>query len=130
MNVYVTDTHPLLWYLQASPKLSPAATAAFQEAESGAALIKIPAIVLAELYYTNQKLGRPLDFKRELARLRAERSFHFVPLFSTDIEDFERAAVVPEMHDRMIVVVALHFAASCITRDSEIIASGLVPIVW
>jgi PIN domain nuclease of toxin-antitoxin system len=130
VNVYTTDTHALLWYLQASPKLGPAAIAAFQEAERGEAVIKIPVIVLAELYYANQKLGRPLDFKTELAKLRRIRKFHFVPFFSTDIADFDNATAVPEMHDRIIVNVALRFGGPCITRDSEIIASGLVPIVW
>jgi len=31
MNEYVADTHALLWYLTASPRLSAAAKAAFDE---------------------------------------------------------------------------------------------------
>jgi len=59
MRLYVTDTHALYWYLTASPQLSRAARDAFDEGARGEALIHIPAIVLAELYYLNQKLGHP-----------------------------------------------------------------------
>jgi hypothetical protein len=34
------------------------------------------------------------------------------------------------MHDRIIVGVARRLRATCITRDSKIIASGIVPTIW
>ncbi|CAN5857362.1 hypothetical protein BH20ACI4_BH20ACI4_34800 [soil metagenome] len=42
MNEYVADTHALLWYLQNSPRLGQNASAAFDEADNGNALIYIP----------------------------------------------------------------------------------------
>jgi hypothetical protein len=62
MNHYVVDTHALFWYLIASPKLGWGAKSAFDEGVRGEALIYVPAIVLAELFFLNEKVGRPLDF--------------------------------------------------------------------
>ena len=62
MNAYVADTHALFWYLTDSPRLGRQASSAFEEADRGSAQIYLSAIVLAELFYMNEKLGRPLDF--------------------------------------------------------------------
>jgi predicted nucleic acid-binding protein len=66
MNFYVSDTHALFWYLINSPLLGANARLAFDEADAGQALIYIPAIVIAELYYLNEKKGRPLDFRTNM----------------------------------------------------------------
>ena len=69
MNFYVADTHALFWYLINSSSLGPDARLAFDEADAGQAVIYIPAIVIAELYYLNEKKGRPLDFRVKYERL-------------------------------------------------------------
>jgi hypothetical protein len=74
MNRYVADTHALFWYLTASPRLGSQAKQAFEEGVRGQAVIYIPAIVLAELYFLNEKVGRPLDFPSEYDRLRQSDS--------------------------------------------------------
>ena len=56
---YVADTHALWWYLNSSDRLSPAADAVFRLVETGNALLIIPAIVVAELYFLSVKLGSP-----------------------------------------------------------------------
>jgi predicted nucleic acid-binding protein len=58
----VSDTHALYWYLTAHPTLGENARAAFLAAEQGQVIVYIPSIVIAELYYVNDKLGQPLDF--------------------------------------------------------------------
>ncbi len=68
MNHYVADTHALFWYLTGSPRLGAQAKRAFDEGARGQAVIHIPTIVLAELYYLNEKIGRPLDFAAEYQR--------------------------------------------------------------
>lgn len=67
MNFYVSDTHALFWYLINSPALGVNARLAFDDADAGPALIYIPAIVIAELYYPNEKKDRPLDFRTKYA---------------------------------------------------------------
>ena len=53
MNHYAADTHALFWYLINSPQLGAQASAAFDEADNDQAIIYLPAIVAAELYYLN-----------------------------------------------------------------------------
>ncbi len=130
MNGYVTDTHALFWYLTNSPQLGSNASRAFDEADAGAAMIYVPAIVLAELYYVNEKRGRPLDFAAEYARLSSGGQFVLLPFAPDDVLEFDAAQTVPEMHDRMIVVSARRLGLPCLTRDSEITASSIVATIW
>ncbi|MGH9799322.1 MAG: type II toxin-antitoxin system VapC family toxin [Blastocatellia bacterium] len=130
MNQYVADTHALYWYLMASPNLSPAAKAAFDEGLQGQAVIYLPAIVLAELYYLNKKHGQPIDFSATFSSLQASLQFVFVSAEARDVLDFDADAATPEMHDRMIVSVTRRLAAMCITRDPQIVNSGLVKTIW
>jgi PIN domain nuclease of toxin-antitoxin system len=130
VNRYVTDTHALFWYRTASPRLSATAKAVFDDAAKGQSIILIPAIVLAELFYVNEKLGRPLDFVAEFDVLRAAAQFELLPFEATDVLEFGRAPGIPEMHDRMIAVAALRHDATLITRDAEIIGSGLLKVIW
>lgn len=130
MKQYVTDTHSLYWYLTASPKLGRGAQQAFEQALRGDAEIIIPAIVLAELYYLNEKAGEPLVFNEEIAKLRLAGQFVLAPLDPHNIADFKQDSAVPEMHDRIITGVARRLNAVCLTRDPEIRNSGLVETCW
>ncbi len=130
MKSYVSDTHALFWYLTASPRLGSQAKTAFAEAAAGQATILIPAIVLAELYYVNEKAGRPVSLAQETVKLRQAGQFVFLPFTADDVLDFDADAAVPEMHDRMIVGAARRSGAVCVTRDAQIVASGLVPTLW
>lgn len=130
MKLYVADTHALFWYLTASARLSAKAKAAFDEGAQGQALIYVPAIVLAELYYLNQKLNAPLDIPAALVQLRQSAQFVLVPFMPEDVLEFAADAAVPEMHDRIIVGVARKLNAACLTKDAQITASNLTPVVW
>jgi len=130
MSHYVADTHALFWYLTASPRLGPQAKQVFDEGVRGQAVIYVPAIVLAELYFLNEKVGRPLDFSLEYARLRQSGQFVFVAFLPEDVLDFDVDAAVPEMHDRIIVGVARRLGAACLSVDPYIVSSDLVQVVW
>jgi PIN domain nuclease of toxin-antitoxin system len=130
MNRYVADTHALFWYLTASPRLGSQAKQALEEGARGQAVIYVPAIVLAELYFLNEKAGRPLDFPSEYDRLRQSGQFVFVALLPEDVLDFDVDAAVPEMHDRIIVGVARRLDAACLSLDPYIVDSGLAQVMW
>lgn len=130
MTGYVTDTHSLFWYLTNSPLLGTNASNAFDEADRGAALIYVPVIVLAELYYLNEKRNSPLDFAAEYTRLESSGQFVFVPLLPEEILDMNANQAIPEMHDRLIAGAARRLGVPCLTKDSEIAASGLVTTIW
>ena len=130
MKYYLTDTHALYWYFINSPRLGAQANLAFDEADQGQALLYVPAIVLAELYYLNKKHGAPLDFAAVLAQLQQSAQFVLLSFDANDVLDFEKHAAVPEMHDRMIVGAALRLGAACLTCDGQIMRSGLVSTIW
>ena len=130
MNDYVVDTHALFWYLTDFPKLGKNASLAFDEAKAGNALIHIPAIVLAELYYLNVKLGLPVDFSTHFKELEESEQFVLTSLEPEDILSFDRDSTVSEMHDRMVVGLARRLNAACLTADQNIVASRLVKVIW
>lgn len=130
MTGYVADTHSLFWYLTNSPLLGINASNVFDEADRGAALIYVPLIVLAELYYLNEKRNSPLDFAAEYKRLESSGQFVFVPLLPEEILDMKSNQAIPEMHDRLIAGAARRLGVPCLTKDSEIVASGLVTTIW
>ena len=105
MNFYVADTHALFWYFVASPLLGVQARAAFDEGKRGQALIYIPAIVLAELFFLNEKKRSPIDFAATFALLTQSAQFVLLPFEPIDTLQFERDKGVPEIHDRIIVGV-------------------------
>jgi predicted nucleic acid-binding protein len=130
MDEYVADTHALFWYLAAIPKLGANALAAFLAGEQGQARIYLPSIVLAELYYLNEKQGRPLNFAQEFARLQSSAQFECVDFCADDVLRFDQLTAIPEMHDRIIAGVALARNCPCLTLDPAIVNSGVVQIVW
>jgi len=130
MMEYVTDCHALYWHLTDSPLLGKGAVAAFAAAAAGQAVIYVPAIVLAEFFYLNKKLPRPVDFQMIYHRLDAAPHFILLPMLPEEMLDLSLDGAVTEMHDRMIVGVARRRAATLITEDRQIVQSNAVPIVW
>ncbi|MBA3600711.1 MAG: hypothetical protein H0W45_05625 [Acidobacteria bacterium] len=56
MSVFVTDTHPALWFFGGKHgDLSPKALAAFQAVEAGNGFIYVPAVVLWEAAILERK---------------------------------------------------------------------------
>jgi len=125
MNFYVTDTHALFWYLINSSSLGANARLAFDEADAGQALIYVPAIVIAELYYLNEKKGRPLDFHAKYARLDQSKQFVLLAFDPSHVLDFDACSAVTEMHDRIITGVARRMHAKLLTRDTRSQAAEL-----
>lgn len=112
MNDYVADTHSLFWYLIGSPKLGAKAKAVFDEAQAGEAFIHISVIVLAELYYLNEKHSSPIEFGAEFEKLKAGSQFVVTPLEADDVVDFEQDKTISEMHDSIIVGLARRLKCS------------------
>ncbi|HSE82993.1 MAG TPA: PIN domain-containing protein [Thermodesulfobacteriota bacterium] len=130
MSDCVTDTHALYWYLTAGPSLGTEAKAAFLSGEQGQAIIYIPSIVIAELYYLNVKYGKPLDFAQEYQRLSGAGQFRFADFRATEVLRFDALSAIPEMHDRIIAGVAYELGLPLLTCDPEIIGSKTVQTIW
>ena len=130
MKDYVTDTHSLFWYVSRSSKLGRKAISVFEDAEAGDALIHIPAIVVAELFYLNVKLHNQIDFAAKFHELEKAPQFVLTPFEAEDVLDFDRDSAVTEMHDRMIVGLARRLVCPLLTVDKNITTSRAVEIVW
>lgn len=124
---FVADTHALLWYLLDSPRLSATARALF-DGSTDFGNIVLPTIVLAELLYISKKSGDRLSFKKVFHFLEEDERFTIQPLSSAIIK-----AAIPldhfEMHDALIMATALDGALALMTRDEEIVRSGIVATI-
>lgn len=127
---YVIDTHALLWYLLGEPQLGPGARAALSLVELGEAQLLIPAIVVAELMYLSQKLGKPLPIETVAESIAGSSNIMLVELGLAQLMAFEQLDPSLEMHDRLILADALLAEATVITRDTRIQGAGLAPTIW
>lgn len=127
---YVVDTHALIWYLLNNKKLSPTARMIFQAAEQNQTILIIPAIVVAELYYSNAKNNWFADFISLYTDLISKPFIQFIPFEHLHVPNFSQDAIIPEMHDRMIAGAARRIGAPLITSDPLIVNSRIVTTVW
>jgi hypothetical protein len=92
----------------------------------GQAFIDVPAIVIAELFYLNEKKGKRLDFAAKYAALAKSKQFVLLSFYPNHALNFDACSTIPEMHDRIIVGAARRMNAKRLTRDKEITKSRLV----
>lgn len=127
---FVIDTHTLYWHLTDPSKLSQSARRVFQEAGAGRATLIVPHIVLAELFWVFQKYGQSAQFVPTLTSLQATGFYRFEENTLDDLAGLPNFSAVPEMHDRLIALLASRLAAAIVTKDSSLHMSNLVRCVW
>ena len=130
LPVYIVDTHALFWYRSDPTRLSAAADAVFRLADSGSAVIIVPAIVVAELFYLTQKLGRAMSTAAIIADIHQSREFVFSPLGQDQLEALERVEGVQEMRDRLIAAETLVHRAPIVSRDDVLRGNPMVEVIW
>lgn len=77
----------------------------------------------------------PLTVQRIRSAIDADLRFVIYPLDRTVVERSQSLIVINEIHDRQIMATALVLADAgeivvVLTRDANMTASGLVPILW
>ncbi len=130
----LTDTNALIWYLTGSPRLTPAASQCFTQADQGLLRIYIPIICLVELIYLSER-GR-IDatlLQRTLALIATRNgSYALSPLDKQVL--LQVSAVprngVPDMPDRLVTATALALGLPLLTSDHAIQSAAVVPIIW
>jgi predicted nucleic acid-binding protein len=127
---YVTDTHPLLWYLTADHRLGSAAEAAFDDTEKGRAVIVVPTIVLAETVRVVEKKRLSLKFHEVMRKIEISSNYEVLPLDLSVVFALSQLTLLLELHDRVMVASAKLLSAPLITADSAIVKSGYVRTVW
>lgn len=129
-EVFVTDTHPLLWHLTEDESLSKKAEEVFNRAERGEVDVVIPTTVLAEALFITEKHRVDLEFLEIIEDIRNSSNYLWYPLDIEVIMKCHELIEIPELHDRIIVATAMLLEAKLITKDSKIAASKQVEVVW
>ena len=125
---YVTDTHPLVWYL-ANEELPNNVDEIFKASERGDGIIFVPTIVLAECYYLSEKKKINLDFEIILHTIEKSSNFLMTP-FNIDIIRLFPKINIKEIHDKIIVATTKFLNATLITKDKKITDSKIVETLW
>ena len=127
---YVLDTHPLVWFLEGSGRLSPQAGAVLRDPSHKFIL---PTIVLVEITYLYTKGRITVDIAAVQQRLVAAANCVLYPL------DEQVAMRIPtglNIHDAIIVATALvyrdilHESIAVITKNGAITRAGLIHTMW
>ena len=127
---FLVDTHALWWYLSSPERLSTAVSTVFRLAETGNAIIIVPAIAVAEFYFLSAKLGRPIPPSELLAALDAVDGIELSNLGRAQLERLDSFPEIPEMHDRLIAAEAAALDAPVVTRDETLATSRQIDTVW
>jgi PIN domain nuclease of toxin-antitoxin system len=130
LPLFCLDTHAIYWRRIASPKLAPAAAQAFEDAVHGKAILIVPYVVVAELFYLLQKHGEARLFAPLLADLQTFPYYRLEPMALGDLAALDSMTEIPEMHDRLIALAAKRLGATIVTKDATIQACPQVKCIW
>ena len=132
MSVYVTDTHPLVWYATGTHRqLSQKVRRAFHAAEHAAVLIYIPIFVLWEIamLLKVRRIALREPYGEWAEHLLAQPGF---ALAAVDVRMLTEAYAYPfpDPFDSVIAATARVLDIPLMTRDEEITASRLAEVYW
>lgn len=133
----LADSQALVWYLADPARLSPAATAALDEAEASEG-IAVSAVTLPELWVATHKRSVHRRLDPEVFVLVKEAiedpalNFGVVPITAATAASFEQVAW-PELRDpfdRFIVATSLELGLVLVSADRAIRQVGGDAVVW
>lgn len=133
MSVFVTDTHPVLWFtLNQRHNLSPKSLAALENAAAGNGFIYVPAVVLWEIAILERKGRIKLSggFARWSETLLKNSGFGIAPLEPAIINLAVGYNFNNDPFDSVIVATAAEMSLPLITKDAAITESNLIEIYW
>ncbi|MEZ4867424.1 MAG: PIN domain-containing protein [Caldilineaceae bacterium] len=133
-NLYIVDTHTLLWYLVDDAQLGQAAGQILDAKDSR---LLLPVIAVAESLFILER--RPMLYQLSisdvLSSVIADSRITVVALDQATVAKTLDCMVIPEMHDRQIVATALlaqtdDNQVAILTRDENIQNCDLVQTIW
>ena len=128
-DLYVIDTHVLVWYFIGSKRLQPTLREKIDETRNQNGRLLVPTIVMAEALDIAEKGRVNFDFSEMYRRIREEPEFETVS-FSAEIFDTTmQIRNIPELHDRIIVATARFYGTGILTKDRIILESGEVQVL-
>lgn len=127
--IYVTDTHPIVWYFTEDAHLSHKALEIFEGTIKEGVII-VPAVVLAEIMFIAKKGKITLTFEETLEKIEECENFDIAPLDTDILKVANNIEIHIEMHDRLILATTLYYNGVLITKDESLIKSGICPTIW
>ncbi len=124
MIEYVTDTHPLIWFVTNNKSLSQKAKELFLDSNNH---IHIPILVIIEtnyLYHKGKISCSGNDLKSDIECLDHWHLQDFT------IELFDYCLTELSIHDAMICAYAIQNNLSVITKDQEIVNHPKIQSAW
>jgi len=131
--VFVTDTHPLIWYASGKhSRLPQRVLRAFEAAFADLALIVIPSSVFWEisLLIEHDKIRVREPFDAWCGAMIARRGIDLAALSLDIIVEAHRFRFNGDPFDRTIAATAKVMDLPLITKDQAIIESNLVDVYW
>jgi PIN domain nuclease of toxin-antitoxin system len=132
MPAVMADTHAVVWYLEASPRLSPTALTAIRTAIQAGDLVYVSAVSLVEIAYLVEKGRLAADTFDRIVRVLQHQGSGLMPIaFDLAMADTMRqipVATISDMPDRMIAATASHLNVPLVTADQRIRSSPLATI--
>lgn len=131
--IYVTDTHPLVfWASDRKQRLGKRARRIFHEAEQGKHSIVVPVVVLEETARLVEKkvVRLSVPFRRWAEELDRSANFQVQPYTIEILLESVALVVIRDPADRAIVATARHLRCPLITADEVIQDGKWVDTVW
>lgn len=128
--IYVLDTHAVVWFLEGSSRLGAAAKTSMEDPTAD---LVVPTIVLVEAGFLYARKRSPVDVHTVQRTLLAAANCIAYPL---DEQVVSQIPTSLNIHDAIIVATALVYKdilrlpVKVVTKDAEIISSGLVDTCW
>jgi PIN domain nuclease of toxin-antitoxin system len=133
MPAVVVDTHSIVWYLSADPRLSATAADALDSATAAGEFIHVPSICLVELTYLVEKRRLPPVARKRLIQALDDPATPclLAPLDRLVADALESVirGEIPDLPDRIVAATAAALHLPLISRDSKIRASQ-VQTIW
>ena len=130
---FVSDTHGFVFYALGKVELiGRRARRVFDQAEKRQATIYIPTICFFELslLLDSGKLRSTRPFPEWKTKVESSGAFIVEPLLWEDVDEARSLVSLSDPFDRLIAGIANRLHCPLITRDSELVDSGLLETVW
>ena len=130
MTHYILDTHPLVWFVEGNKRLSEKAKLILLDNTSQ---LVIPTIVLVEIKFLYSRKRIKVDIDGITRGILEADNCTVYPL---DEEVVEKIPLNLDIHDAIICATALvyrdvlGYETKLISRDEEIMRSGIVETIW
>lgn len=128
-DLYVVDTHVLIWYFTGSKRLKLALREKIDEIRNRNGRLLVSTIVLAEALDIAEKGRVEFDFAEMQRVIQEEQEFEIVSFSPEIFNAVVQVRNIPELHDRILVATARFYGAGILTKDREILESGEVNIL-